>query len=277
MVTVTTSEAHFRAGRLQEALSELQAEIKKKPGDARLRVFLFQMLAVTGQWERAMTQLEVAAGLDPEALAMKATYQDVLRCEITRAQVFAGRGAPVIFGEPAEWIALLLQALRLTAEERFDEASRLRDLAFESAPSTAGQIDGRPFDWIADADGRLGPMLEAIMNGRYYWIPFMRLREIRIEKPADLRDVAWMPATLTFTNAGESVVLIPTRYPGSDKSTDPRIVLARRTEWVERSSEVHLGLGQRLLATDQGEFGLMDLRSIKLAPQAAESTPASVG
>ena len=251
MVTGTTSEAHFRAGRLQEALTELQAEIKKKPGDARLRVFLFQMLAVTGQWERATTQLEVAAGLDPEALAMKATYQDVLRCEITRAEVFAGRGAPLIFGEPAEWIALLLQALRLTSEERFDEASRLRDLAFESAPSTPGQIDDQPFAWIADADGRLGPMLEAIMNGRYYWIPFMRLREVSIEKPADLRDVAWMPARLTFTNAGESVVLIPTRYPGSDKSTDPRIVLARRTEWVERSSEVHLGLGQRLLTTDQ--------------------------
>ena len=47
MVTGATSEAHFRAGRLQEALTELQAEIKKKPGDARLRVFLFQMLAVT--------------------------------------------------------------------------------------------------------------------------------------------------------------------------------------------------------------------------------------
>ena len=137
MVTgATSSEAHFRAGRLQEALTELQAERKKKPGDALLRVFLFQMLAVTGQWERARTQLEVAAGLDPEALAMKATYQDVLRCELIRAEVFAGRGAPLIFGEPAEWIALLLQALRPKEEQRFEKARRMRDQAFESAPSS---------------------------------------------------------------------------------------------------------------------------------------------
>ena len=82
------------------------------------------------------------------------------------------------------------------------------------APATAGTIDGKPFAWIADADTRLGPMLEAIMNGKNYWLPFARLAEIKIEKPIDLRDVAWMPAVLTFTTGGESVAFVPTRYPG---------------------------------------------------------------
>src|SRR5256885_10811882 len=47
------------------------------------------------------------------------------------------------------------------------------------------------------------PILEAIVNGRYYWIPFARLSEVRIEKPADLRDIAWTPAYLTLANGGE--------------------------------------------------------------------------
>ena len=81
-----------------------------------------------------MTQLEVAAGLDPEALAMKATYQDVLRCESTRAEVFAGRGTPSIFGEPAEWIAILLQALRLTCEGRFEAKQAASGIWHSRAP-----------------------------------------------------------------------------------------------------------------------------------------------
>ena len=35
------------------------------------------------------------------------------------------------------------------------------------------------FEWIADADDRLGPVLEAIVNGRYYWVPFERVRRIQ--------------------------------------------------------------------------------------------------
>ena len=41
--------------------------------------------------------------------------------------------------------------------------------------------------------------------------------------------------------------------------------MARTTEWVDRDGDTHIGLGQRLLATDQGEFPLMDVREIELA------------
>ena len=196
--------------------------MRKKPADARLRVFLFQLLAVLGQWDRALTQLKVAGEMDAATLARCVqTYQEVLRCEVLRAEVFAGASTPLVFGEPAEWMALLLQAAdSWSAEEKFEEARRLRDQAFEAAPATAAAIDDQPFEWIADADPRLGPLLEAIVNGRYYWIPFARLREIRIEKPVDLRDLAWTPALLTLANGGETVALIPTRYPGSESASD---------------------------------------------------------
>jgi type VI secretion system protein ImpE len=259
-----TAEESVRAGRLDDALADLQGQIRKKPAEARLRTFLFQLLAVRGEWDRALTQLKVAGDLDPTSIAMVQTYQEAIRCEMLRAEVFAGRRTPLLFGKPAEWMALLVQALNLSANGKFDEARTLRDKAFEGAPATSGQIDGQAFAWIADADPRLGPLLEAVVKGRYYWIPFSRLREIRVEKPTDLRDVAWLPANLALANGGETVALIPTRYPGSETATDSRVIMARSTEWIEHPGESFFGLGQRLLATDQGEYPLMDIRAIKL-------------
>jgi type VI secretion system protein ImpE len=259
-----TAEDCVRAGRLDEALGDLQGQVRNRPADSRLRIFLFQLLVVRGQWERALTQLKVAADLDAAAVPMLQTYQEALRCEVLRAEVFAGRRTPLLFGEPAEWMAMLVQALKSMADSKLGEASALRDKAFASAPATSGQIDGQPFAWIADADPRLGPMLEAIVNGRYYWIPFTRLSSIRIEPPSDLRDIVWMPAQLTFANEGDAVALIPTRYTGSETAADSRLVMARGTEWIEHSDATFLGVGQRLLATDQGEFPLMDARVIEL-------------
>jgi type VI secretion system protein ImpE len=107
-------------------------------------------------------------------------------------------------------------------------------------------------------------VLEAVINGRYYWVPFSRLTRIDIEPPTDLRDIVWMPAHLQFENGGESVALIPTRYPGSESSTDGLVVLARKTIWEETAPDTPYGLGQRILATDVDDVPLMDVRTITI-------------
>jgi type VI secretion system protein ImpE len=56
--------------------------------------------------------------------------------------------------------------------------------------------------------------------------------------------------------------MIPTRYPGSEASTDSQLRLGRRTEWTESATGMFQGLGQRLLATDEGEHAIMDIRGI---------------
>lgn len=259
-----SAEESLRSGDLEQALSQLQDQVRKNPSDAKLRVFLFQLLSVLGQWDRALTQLSVAGELDAGALAMVQTYREALQCEVLRAEIFAGRRFPLVFGDPEAWIAFMQEALRVAAEGDAAHAREIRERAFESAPATAGSIDGQPFLWIADADPRIGPMLEAIMNGRYYWVPYQRIQSIEIEAPADLRDQVWLPATLTFANGGATVALLPTRYPGSESSADARIRLARMTDWEEVSDGAFVGLGQRMLATDQAEYPLMDVRKITL-------------
>ena len=258
------AEQNLRDGNLTEALAQLQGEVRQDPANAQHRVFLFQLLSVLGDWDRAMTQLNVCGDMDAGTLAMVQTYREALQCEVLREDIFAGKKAPLIFGKPGQWVALLIEALRLTAEGHHEEAQDLRAKAFESAPSTAGKIDDQAFEWIADADLRLGPVLEAIVNGRYYWVPFDHIRTINVEKPVDLRDRVWMPVHFTWANGGEAVGLIPTRYPGYHLSDDPQIRLAAKTEWRELPADTHLGEGQRLLATDGGEFPLMDIRVIEL-------------
>jgi type VI secretion system protein ImpE len=165
-------------------------------------------------------------------------------------------------GEPEPWLALLLESLRLSADLQYSHANDLRQQAFEAAPASSGTIDDVEFDWIADADSRLGPVLEAIVNGKYYWIPFTRISIIRITPPEDLRDLVWTPAHFTWNNGGETVGFIPTRYSGSESSADSSIRLARKTEWTEIGESTFIGLGQRLLSTNVSDYALMDIRDL---------------
>jgi type VI secretion system protein ImpE len=91
MKLADAAEQSLRNGDPAAALAHLQEQVRAKPADPRLRIFLFQLLCVLGQWERALNQLDVASGLDTEALAMAKTYGDAVRCEAIRDDVFAGK------------------------------------------------------------------------------------------------------------------------------------------------------------------------------------------
>ncbi len=255
---------------LQPALTRVQDQVRREPANPKHRIFLFQLLTVLGQWERALNQLNVLAEMDANSLPMAQTYREALRCELLRTDVFAGRRSPLIFGDPEPWTALLLEALRLTAEGHYQQAASIREQAFEAAPATPGVIDQQAFAWIADADPRLGPMVEAIIHGRYFWIPFQRIASIKLEAPADLRDLVWAPVWFTWINGGETVGLIPTRYPDSQASADPAVQLSHKTEWREPADGVYLGIGQRLWVSDAGEHPLLDARLLRLG-EAAET------
>ena len=262
MADTRAAELALKEGDALQALKRLTEQVRAHPQDAKLRVFLFQLLCVTGQWERALNQLNVSLELDAGTLPMVQTYREAIACETLRMQVFTGQKVPMLFGEPETWVALLIEALLREGRGEPDAARQLREQALEQAPASSGTADGQAFSWIADADARLGPTLEAIINGRYYWLPWNRLARVDIDAPEDLRDAVWMPAHFQFTNGGEVVGLIPTRYPDTKLATGDLLALSRSTDWLESSPGFFNGLGQRLITTDNAEYGLMDLRSV---------------
>ena len=251
-----------QAGQLNEALTALQDEVRAAPADAQKRVFLFQLLSVLGQWERAMTQLNVAAEMDRQYQMMAQVCRPLLNGEVFRQQVFAGKRDPLIFGEPEEWIGLMVQANRLTVQEAHVAAEALRNQAFETAPTIAGVVNDEAFSWIADADSRLGPILEIIIEGNYYWTSFANIKLLQIDPPEDLRDVIWLPVSIIWENRGQTVGFIPSRYVLSETCDDSNVVLARKTEWVQKSEETYTGFGQRMLTTDITDYPLMEIRKI---------------
>ncbi len=252
---------------------ELRRMIQKQPQRSDLRIFLFQIYCVQGEWMKASTQLDVLLELDPSSKPMVETYREALRCEALRREVFDGKRSPLVLGAPQDWLAMMIEALRVDAEGRHDAAAELRAGALEAAPATSGKLDDAPFAWIADADSRLGPVVEAIINGKYYWVPISRLMRIEIEKPADLRDFVWAPATLTLENGAANVALIPTRYPGTERETDNALRLARATDWREQPGGAWHGVGQRMLTTDQAEIALLDVRVLAFDTELVESAP----
>ena len=268
------AEQKLRQADVAGALADLKGEVQQDPANGKYRVFLFQLLSVQGKWESAATQLEVAGDLDPGTLAMVQAYREAIRCEAEREAVFQGKVAPMIFGEPDRWLALLLQSLKLLADGQLAEAVSLREEAFGLAPGTSGKVTlandlASAFKWIADADSRIGPVMEVFMNGQYYWVPLHRIARIQLEAPADLRDFVWTAAHFTWANGGEAVGMIPTRYPGISAEDEPLVQLSRRTEWGQiGDTALDYGVGQRMFVTDNSEYGLLDIRELELDTEA---------
>ena len=233
-MTTPTAESLVAAGDPGAALETLQRQVRANAGDAHLRVFLFRLLCVLGKWQRALDQLKVCGELDAGTLAMVNTYGAALQCEALREAVFDGRTLPHVFGPPTDWVASLAQALQLQAQGHQAQAAQLRSRALEQAPASQGRIDGQGFEWIADADSRLGPVLEVVINGRYGWLPLEHLRRLSFEP-------------------------VPT---GTTSGADSALLMSRKTEWLEIADDQYRGLGQRALTTDGGDHALLDVREI---------------
>lgn len=258
------AEALLRAADPAAALAALTEAVRAEPSNTDLRVFLFQLLAIIGQWERADKQLDVLNEMGDATLAMVRVYQDLLNCERHRLAVFDGKVRPIVLGEPEPWMARLIEAEHALANGDPQGFLSLNSAALEEAPAIAGKINDEPFKWLADADQRFGPAFEMMFNQHYYWVPAARVRSIKIEAPSDLRDLIWLPAEVTWDNGGQAMVMMPARYPNLE-AADGQGLLGRHTDWrvVDADSELMEGIGQRIFATDAGDYPLLQVRSIE--------------
>jgi len=247
----------LRSGDLDGARRVLVEAVRREPGDAPTRLFLFQLLAVAGEWDKAKAQLATLAQLSPDAQMLSVVYGQAIDAERVRAATLAGELDGVVHGG-STWASSIVDAIRLDAQGATVAASDARAEAFDAAPDTPGSFDGTRFDWIADADPRFGPTLEAIIGGRYGLLPFEAVSVIDSEGPRDLRDVVWYPAEITLKAGLRIAALLPARYPGTAEVVAER--LARATGW----NEAGFGSGQRILATSDGaDHGLLAVRSLR--------------
>ena len=256
------ADAALAAGDLDACKTALFDGVRANPDDPELRAFLFQYCCVTGEWERADKQLAVLGEMKPDTLDMVNDYRTAIRAEIVREAVWNGELAPPIFGEPRPWMAQMVQALRHETQGEDQAAHDLRADALESAPAEPGLVDGTRFSWLADADTRLGPIFEMILNGEYHWIAMADVARLEIKAPKDLRDLVWSVCIVTLSNGGTFPVFVPARYPGAASSGDASLMLGRRTAFRALAGEHAAGEGLRLFTMGETDLPQLQVRDL---------------
>ena len=263
---------------LEARLAHIERGIRAQPATATHRWALFQVLCVTGQWTRAIQQLQVYAQLSPNRAQAAQAYRDLIRAERRRAKVFAGRERPSFVVEPPLWVGGLINALRLVADGRVDEADQAREAALDQAPLVNARTSLTRFDWIADSDSRLGPVCEIVTAGHYRWLPFSDIATWQIVWPSNLVDLVWAPCVLTLVDGTAVCGFMPARYPGSeaaggDGAERDALRLGRKTLWHDSGRTGVIASGQKTWATSAGEFGLFELETCEFGASGTQGAP----
>ena len=79
----------YASGRLDAAIELLGAELRSNPADTQRRTFLFELLSMAGQYDRAEKQLDVLARAGSQAEAGTLLYRAALSAERVREHMFA--------------------------------------------------------------------------------------------------------------------------------------------------------------------------------------------
>ncbi|MDR1967548.1 MAG: virulence protein SciE type [Burkholderiaceae bacterium] len=251
---------------LDGEIAFIQQKIRSEPTVPKWRMGLFQRYCQAGRWQKALEQLQAYARMFPQGEAFAYAYRVALQQEQVRERVFRGELDPPLPEDAQEWLQVLASTLKRESAGSLT-ASDLREQALQIAPTSSGTLDDRPFEWIADADLRLGPVCEAIFDGQYQWIPYNRIESIRIVAPSSVCDLVWLSAGIKFWGVESRPALIPARYPLIEGLTDAHLRSALTT-WEDQGNDVWIGRGVRILTTNDEEKSLLDVRRIDFNPPA---------
>ncbi|MBZ5619979.1 MAG: virulence protein SciE type [Acidobacteriia bacterium] len=238
-----TARELYQAGKLDEAVQALNAEIRDNPADSKRRTFLFELLCFAGKYERAEKQLDILSQGSMEAMTGAMLYRAALHAERTRNELFEKKDYPTTGSAVTE---------------------------------PAGTLNGKPFLSITDSDPRIGPRLEVFAAGQYMWIPLAHVASVEMQPPKRLRDLLWAPVLLhtgpSFKDMELGEVLMPVLAPFSFRHADDAVRLGRATVWEELGDEL-VPFGQKSFLVDGEEYPILELRRLEIA--GAEEIPQS--
>jgi len=227
----------FKAGKVREAIEVLTAHLRDRPSDTVQRTFLFELLCFAGEFTRAEKQLAVLSSGSPDKETGAIVYYAALHAEKTRHELFEKQNFPS-----------------------------------DSPSCPTGELNGKPFSELRDADSDIGARLEVFAAGAYVWLPFEHLASLEMGPPQRLRDTLWAPALVqaapSFKGMDLGEVLIPAIYPFSWRQPDQQVWLGRVTEWLENEEGGESPVGQKMLLVDGEEFPFLEVRSLKFSQPA---------
>jgi type VI secretion system protein ImpE len=252
----------YKAGRLQEAVDAQIQEVRENPTDQGKRLFLFELLAFSGEIERARRQIEAINYGDPELDIATMTYRKLLDSETARRELFSQGLSPGFFGDPSEHLRLRLAAVNRLRENKPDEAAETLVRALEATPSVRGTLNGQPFQSLRDEDDLFAGVLEVMAHGRYFWAGLEQIRLLAIKPPRFPRDLLYIPVHVELDEE-EGDVFIPALYPGSHEHKDERVKLGRMTDWSPVGESFALAVGLHTFVRDDEPVSILEWRELR--------------
>jgi type VI secretion system protein ImpE len=255
----------YKAGKLQAALDTQIQEVKAKPADPSLRVFLFELAAFAGDLDRARRQIDAVHYGEAEKDFTVARYKKLLDAEEKRRKLFSEGLAPRFLAPAPESVQWRLEAAKLLREGKQAEATALLIKANEPAGALKGTLNSKAFEGFRDADDLFGSVLEVLANGEYFWVPAEQIDSVSCNAPRFPRDLLWLPARLILKDGQQGEVHLPVLYPRSHEHPDEGVKLGRNNDWLQAEGGPVLGVGARTFLAGADGVAVAEWRELTIA------------
>jgi type VI secretion system protein ImpE len=253
----------FKDGALDDCIRLAKEGIRTNPAHCGLRVLLAEMHCFEGHFEKSDQQLDIAGQLDPGAVLAISQLRQIVRGAAARGDFYTAGRLPAFLSDPTEETKNRLRASIAIRNRQPAEANEFLGLAEQSRPRVSGACDDRDFAEFRDLDDLLSGVLELITaDGRYFWVLFDQVRDLTFQAPKRAFDLLFRPVRTVFRNGVAGTAFAPTTYHGSCSAADPKLRLARATDWVQEADGPVRGLGQRIWLADDAEAPILDVRRL---------------
>ncbi len=258
------------AGDLDGAIQTALDVVRSKPTDITARTFLFELSCFSGDWERAVKQLDVIGQQDINAMIGAQIYKQNFKAEADRISLFEEGMIPECLMPPPKYVEDLIIASTHLREGRGAEAKALLDSVEEERPAFPCRVNGKEYEDFRDFNDFTMCVFETIVKDSYTWIPFEHVEKIIFVEPKSLRDLYWMQVEMEMVNGTKGEMFFPSLYVNSQKSADDQIRLGRLTDWKDLGNDIFAGEGTKLFAIGGEHISLPDIKEIEFLHENAE-------
>jgi len=257
-------KALLDAGKLDEAIEAMNAEVRARPTDVNARAALVELLCFAGNLERADKLLDAISSLDPSTAVGIALYRQLVRAEQARNQFYLEGRVPEFLSQPDPVSQLEMRAAVLLREGDTAGAQQALAERDELRPAVTGVSDGAPFDDFRDLDDINASHLEVLTaTGKYFWAPLSIVTAIEFRPVERRRDLLWRRANLCVTEGPDGEVYLPTVYWSPEATAEQRLGYA--TDFLGGEDAPVRGIGLRSFLVGDDASTILELGTVKFA------------
>ena len=220
------------------------------------------MLVLADDLPAAREQLDAIDAIDADepGWPTRSQWRNLLRAIRKRNRL---RRRPEFLFDPPPHATRRWNAARAVEAGDANRGVRWVDRADAATPEVRGFLDGREFGGLKDGDERFASVFEVFVGGRYCWVPFERVRAVKLSDATGVIEMVYRPAELRLTDGRTLSVTLPLVYPLSAESGD-EFALGEAVDWTTEDLGPVCAFGAKIYFAGEEEVALSQVRMLEL-------------